>query len=483
MREVALSASFSRRVWAVFISLAGLALVIRLALLVGYQPVAYSDTASYRRLAEQLSRGWVEYDASRTPGYPIFLALTGTNERAWLAQMSLGILLTLLFFYLGWELAVGFSAEKRLTFAALASLAHTLNLGQLFFESALLTETLATFWLVLALAGFAWGITHADRRSVWLCLGIGLASSLAAIVRPLFVFLPFGLAALTVLFWRTPDEAGSQSAGGKNRLLCAILARLKTAARWWTAICLPAVVILGGWVGFLRHQYGVWGLSVMTGYHLIQNTGTFFEYLPDEYAPLRDTYLKYRDAQVAEHGTPTNAIWDAIPEMQEVSGQSFIGLSQLLTKLSLQLMWEHPDLYLQNIVKGWWLFWRAPVYWSPEAFRWQQGVFLVKGLILGQRAALFACNLFFLAATALFAFWKPFRRWLQPPMTFGFLASVIWFTSLIQTFLDHGDNARFLAPLQSVVVLCVLWIVLKLVARRGQSPIRAESELSGGLAD
>jgi len=53
----------------------------------------------------------------------------------------------------------------------------------------------------------------------------------------------------------------------------------------------------------------------MTGYHLIQHTGVFFEYVPDKYASLRDTYLRFRDARIAEYGTQTNAIWDAISEM------------------------------------------------------------------------------------------------------------------------------------------------------------------------
>jgi len=41
----------------------------------------------------------------------------------------------------------------------------------------------------------------------------------------------------------------------------------------------------------------------MTGYHMVQHTGSYFEYVPDQYAALRDTYIKYRDAQVALHGT------------------------------------------------------------------------------------------------------------------------------------------------------------------------------------
>ena len=76
----------------------------------------------------------------------------------------------------------------------------------------------------------------------------------------------------------------------------------------------------------------------MTGYNLIQHTGNYFEYVPDEYASLRDTYIKYRDAHIAQFGTQTNAIWDAIPEMSKVSGYSFYALSRVLARISIDLI-------------------------------------------------------------------------------------------------------------------------------------------------
>ena len=41
------------------------------------------------------------------------------------------------------------------------------------------------------------------------------------------------------------------------------------------------------------------------------------------------------------------------------------------------------------------------------------------------------------------------RLWLAP---WGFL----WFTSVVQAFADHGDNPRFLIPLQAVVFYVVV---------------------------
>jgi len=41
------------------------------------------------------------------------------------------------------------------------------------------------------------------------------------------------------------------------------------------------------------------------------------------------------------------------------------------------------------------------------------------------------------------------RAWVVP---WGF----IWFTSVVQTIVDHGDNPRFLVPLQAVVFFVVV---------------------------
>ena len=66
-------------------------ILLRLGLWLGYAPVEYSDTRSYRRLAEQILSGWQNYDGSRTPGYPALLALVGPDERVYALQLLLGL--------------------------------------------------------------------------------------------------------------------------------------------------------------------------------------------------------------------------------------------------------------------------------------------------------------------------------------------------------------------------------------------------------
>ena len=155
-----------------------IALVLRLGMYLWYAPVSYSDSRTYFRLAEQIRLGWANYDGSRTPGYPAFLALLETDQNVWLAQMGMGVLITLLFYSLGWQLGADLDTKKRQGLAVAAGLAHTLNLGQLFFESNLLTETLATFYLTLVIAGWVVGYRVPRARTAWLAAGMGLCSAL-----------------------------------------------------------------------------------------------------------------------------------------------------------------------------------------------------------------------------------------------------------------------------------------------------------------
>jgi hypothetical protein len=59
-------------VWKVFTGLLVVCILERLVLFLIYPPVSYSDTGSYRRLAETVVNGWVNYDGTRTPVYPVF---------------------------------------------------------------------------------------------------------------------------------------------------------------------------------------------------------------------------------------------------------------------------------------------------------------------------------------------------------------------------------------------------------------------------
>jgi len=387
------------------------------------------------------------------------MALFGPDQRVYLVQLVMGLVITLLLFYLGWQVS------GKVWFGGIIALAHSLNLGQLFFEADLLSETPATFWIMLSLAGLAFWMYHPRYRSIGLAFGLGIASAMAALTRQLFIFLPLWIAPF---LW----------VDGRRF-------RINFQSIWRAfAYLLPVVLIMGWWINFIHSHFHDWALTTMTGYQLVQHTGSYFEYVPDKYAAIRDTYIKYRDAQIAQHGSQANAIWDAIPEMTEVSGMTFFDLNRTLVRISTRLILEHPDLYLRNCLEGWWMFWRSPVYWSSDSFRVPRMAALVRPVIQIERLALQAANMLFillsLAAVGLALFTRnssclrgPVARLrsvsIGMPSFLWVLTGVIWIASILQTLPDHGDNPRFLVPLQSLVAFWLLWFGWQLLRRPAAS--------------
>jgi hypothetical protein len=263
---------------------------------------------------------------------------------------------------------------------------------------------------------------------------LGLVAGAAGLVRALFYVLAPWLAIL--LLW-----GGEQTKDKLSRV---------------AVFAIGPALLLGGWLGFVFTQYEMLAPTTMGGYHLVQHTGEYFELLPDEHAVIRDTYLKYRDARVAERGVQTNAIWDAIPELSEVTGHSFFALSAEMQRLSLQLIRQYPDLYLRNVINGWIDFWKAPAIWEPESLRSDDlaGVFAA-WVILGRGLSLIA-NAAFLALSLTVVALKRVRARVGADSFFVATAGLVWIASIIQTLVDHGDNPRFLVPLQIVVIFVIV---------------------------
>lgn len=416
--------------WFLLVVIVGI--IVRTILFVGYEPVAYNDTSSYWRSAEAVLDDFRIYDGTRTPGYPAFLALVGSDKAAYGFQLAMGFMVTLIIFYLGWELSGSPG------FGALASLAHTLNAGQVFFEANILTETLTTFWIVITLLIMLIWIKKPVGAKVYLLILAGITSSLAVLTRPLFIFFPIWVAIF----------------------LSVSITKQKIKLDWrpLSLTLLPALFLVGGWMGWINSRFGSFNLSTMGGYHLVQHTGNYFEYAPEADAILRDVYLQYRDERIATYGTQGNTIWDAIPALQDASGLNFYDLSKELQRISIDLIKAHPGLYLKYAVKGWWLFWRSPVYWSDKALAYPGLVPLVRGWIAVCRAFLFGSNMLFIMSSILALVWKKLRSLWNIKSMLWFMAGTIWATSVLQTLLDHGDNPRFLVPIQSLCVFWVLWI-------------------------
>jgi hypothetical protein len=402
-----------------------------------YEPVAYGDTNAYLRLARPIAQFSLRgYNASRVPGYPAFLALMGGDPGAvWIGQMAIGLMISLLLFWI----TVRTTGDPVIGFV-IGGL-YNLLLGQFLFEPNLLSETLTAFFIILSMALFV-ALWYSERTE-WkfaMALLLGIAASGAGMVRPLFFPLTLWYLPFVLLSWRVTW----------NR-------RLALAAVY----CLGPILIQGGWLLFVKDHYGVFSPTTMSGYSLVQHTGEYFEYLPDEAASIRDIYIRYRDAQIEAKGVHTNAIWEAIPELSKATGLSFFALSREMQRWSIVLIREHPDLYLRSALQGWIDFWKAPIYWDSSVI---ESAFLA-GILAGMaqlgRYFLIAINFLFLLISVLFVMSEKARERSGFDTVLLVTMGMVWLFSVIQTLVDHGDNPRFLVPLQMLVVYSVARLLLR----------------------
>ena len=457
-----------------------IAVIERLALWFFYSPVIFDDSNSYRRLAGQIL-GSAPFDGTRSPGYPIFLAWLGPDRTVYAVQLALGLATTLLFFYLGWRIT------GSLKVGAAAALIHTLNLGQLLFEADILAETLTTFLAMIAICGGVYllntqkdsfatentacpGAVQAGEKKEFKKLGIalliGIAGGLATQVRPQFIFLPFLIAFVLLLKSFHHKETQSitknnlqpstfnPSTSSGHRLQLSHLPTFQLAL-----ILIPAIFINALWVNYIHSQFGTWSMSSVDGYHIIQHTGKFFEYVPDEDAPIRDTFLKYRAIQIAKTGSASNTIWAAIPELQKVSGLGFYKLSRKLQDISRQLILAHPQLYLASVFEAWYNFWSAPFYWRPGAF----GA-IGNWLTQLQRYLLWAANAIFVAGTFTLVFQRV-RKIVNMPVTLWLLIAIVWVNSILQAIVEASENPRYSVSTQTLVVMIVVWWAYHLIQK------------------
>jgi len=419
-------------------------LALRFYVLVQEDPPLSADSYSYMTLAQQIIHlDLTEDTGNRTPIYPLFLiALDIDPFRVRLAQMGLGCLITLLIFFIAWRII------HNQVVATFIAACHGLYLKQIRFETDVLTETLATFFIILSLWLFlkAWHRLEIRKGIGWLLpIGIGISAALAGLTRPVFVFLPilFGL------------------------LLLGFRLKTKSYAVLLFLFLLPAVILNGGWSLFNFLRLGYFGLTTLTGTNLTNHSGAFIEYAPERYAIIRDIYLDARKKQIEMTGSHVMTIYQAQEQIAQKTGLTRVQLSKELTRMSLELFIDHPLLYGRSVLKSWVDFWNAPKLGSREPGvepSLNQIGRLARLIYKGQEYFYLLINISFLLLVTIALLVRLIlggRRpnWTRIGWPLYLMGSVVLVTSVLQAFTESGENARYAMPVQSLVACFVLLMV------------------------
>ncbi len=463
--EKTLGSDFSRDTRWVLAGLVGFSALIRLVLFVSYPPLTHPDTESYMVLAQQIaSLDLSAYDGGRsggrTPVYPLFIMLGGLNVHGvYFIQALLGIAAGVLLFLT----ALRFKRSHAL--AILVGLIPTVLLNQLFMEASILSEHLAG---VLAVASLYVGVTILMRGGgAGSTVVLGLLVAATVLARPAYVALVPVYAIVA--------------------FLQAQQARFTRTGLYLAAACLP----IAAWMAVVALTVGQFSLSTRTGFGLMNHSGAFIEYADPRYTTIRDVYLRHRSLEtdpgknavtildylrtVSWSGGNASVIFNALDDLSAATGLSDIELSRELQKLSVDLFWRHPDLYMNSVFKAWLSYWTAPNYWQPEAIRSPNLSSVMKALWRVERPLIWLANLALLLAVtwlvlqvvASAAKWR-FSAIVEDRHLLALLlagGSVFWF-AIFQALVEYGENGRYSIPTQQIAVAFVVLYVSWLIDRR-----------------
>ncbi len=392
------------------------------------------DAWSFRAAASALGGGdFGAYTGARPPVFPLLLIATRGNDHAlWIVQSLIGI-------GAAWVLFHVTLAETRSRVAAVVA-GSSIGLGfyALSAEASVMSECVLAGLLGASLL-VARRIVTAPRSSREFLL-LGCLAGFAVLTRPMFIYLPLAFAIAARGAGRRKVTLLLGSSGG----------------------------IVVAWSVFNWFAVDYFGPTTLLGFNLTNHCGGFIERAGPEFASIRDVYLKYRAARVAQFGDHMQTIWDALPEMMSVTGLSFSALSKRCLSMCLALIVDDPGAYLASVGRALGRFMLAPNYrggsWLPPS-----------GPVLARtwdvQEAIFITSKFALLLLAPLAFKRGTTRFAQ------LVVGMVVGGAVFQALLELGENDRYSVPLQPWAVCGVA--LLASAWARGRSGGPAPATLGG----
>jgi 4-amino-4-deoxy-L-arabinose transferase-like glycosyltransferase len=401
----------------------GVAAALRLILILAYSPVLTTDSSSYLDLAHRL--GALNLHGStgtRTPGYPALLLALGYSPVAvWCVQAALGVVATLLLYRLVRRLGgSGWAATA-------AAIAYAVDLEVLAVERQVMTETLASF-LILVAASLTVATTQAERKRWAIPIWTGVTLCYLCLVRPdsLAIAVYFALAigiSQSVRWAREPRQ------------------RLRLAVRYGAAILLAPLLALVAWAGVNRATIGVTSVSTVIGFNMIDHVARYVNAEPGPNYPITSAYVAARVRREAHTSNLANLSADAEPGMQRASHLTAARLSGRLLSIALGVIARHPFAYLASSLKQWPRFWLPPNY--PYQFTGGSGSSFVHLAWKFERALKLLVAAAFLLLCVSDIVRRLRRRKSVLSLPSAVLAGVVAVGTFPPTLLAFGDTGRY----------------------------------------
>lgn len=422
-------------------SLFGIGIVVQFFfwLVLGGEVQLFKDSSGYISLAERItSFDFLGYEFERTPGYPLLIAIFDMNFQ-WLVsfQILLNVLSALMLFRIA-----KLMLSERLSF--LVALAPVFIANYIFYQQSILTETFSLFLLTSIIYLYFLGGNTVRNK-----LYIGLLCGGLLMTRTLFLY----LAPLIVLYVLYARES-------------------KNAAKVARDIALylgPSVFVFVCWCSFNKQHTGNFSLTPYFGINLAQTTVGFFDRYEGPHTDIKSIYVNHIvEANSSEGKRKQEAIWTAYDELIQETGLPLSELSNVLGRMSIELILENPWMYIKQVVISYTDFWKNDLYWN-KAFDNTRATEVFTFWRRGNKAVQLIFNLLFLMATLYYGI-RYLLQWGKSNRKIAFMILVIQGAAVLQALVVYGDNSRFSFPFYPLITLLAVYFGSEILNKRKIKP-------------
>lgn len=408
-----------------------LALLARLLAALFYQHVTtFPDSFGYTPLAKLISAGSLNgYTGERSPGYPMLISLCGNNLTVTaIVQVILGLLTTVIAYNVALLAKLGKGSAFFLT------LAFSCSLHAIFYETAILTESL-TLLSILLITFFTLKFLESTDWKTAAILSILLGY--LVLIKPFYIYLPFVIYFINAL----------KRFNLKYRLANGII-----------LLILP-IIAFTGWSYVNKINTGYFTSTTYFGINIAQNCVSFAEKAPAEYKYISNIYVKHREQAIAEHKDVAMSIWFAYPELKKKTGLSDIELNMLLGRYGKEVIKNNPLDFAKQVFVSWKGFWDVDIYWNYDQFNVSGANKVFLGLWFIQYAILLVIKLLFLICVPIIVY----RSFRDRSVSVEFVLTVVIIsTSMLQATATFGTNARYSYPFEFLMGIVVFRIIRRL---------------------
>lgn len=303
------------------------------------------DYWSYSDIVQQCRQGQWPKLYLRTPGYPLFLAIVSSISRGPTAVVVAQCVVTLTASLV--TLVCLVRADRRLAYpAAFALIGFTASMHSVWFDTALMSESLYCSLLMLSVGTLALAVLRGSAK-VYAVASLSMAACLLTRPAGFFLFGVFGLALAWFLFQRRPRRDILAFSLPFAIILLIVCAYNRLTIGSFTVTPFGAVNLLGAVATYIEEDPSA-PESVNEAVRNIRNGITpedrmtvFTSRDPDA---LMRVFTTYYDAAIYTHMAKTSI--------------GYMELTQIYKRLGRLSIRQHPDIYLKFVGVNFYQFYR-----------------------------------------------------------------------------------------------------------------------------